>query len=49
MPEAGRERLVSSSSLADTVPSWALACTFDIVLRGRDATPFEEQDGDDEA
>ena len=49
VPEAGRERLVSRFSLEDTVPSWALAYTFDIVLRGRDATPFEEHHEDDEA
>ena len=49
VPEAARSRLVSRFSLEDTVPSWALAYTFDIVLRGRDATPFEEHDEDDEA
>ena len=49
VPEQGRERLVSRFSLADTQPSWALAYVFDIVLRGRDATPFEEHDEEDEA
>jgi protocatechuate 3,4-dioxygenase, beta subunit len=49
VPEAARSRLVSRFSLEDTVPSWALAYTFDIVLRGRDATPFEQHDEDDEA
>ncbi len=42
VPEAARSRLVSRFSLADTPPEWALAFEFDLVLRGRDATPFEE-------
>ena len=42
VPEASRQRLVSRFSLAQTRPDWALAFEFDIVLRGRDATPFEE-------
>jgi protocatechuate 3,4-dioxygenase beta subunit len=36
-----RERMVSSFDLSETVPEWALAYRFDIVLRGRDATPTE--------
>jgi protocatechuate 3,4-dioxygenase beta subunit len=36
-----RERMVSSFDLGETVPEWALAYRFDIVLRGRDATPPE--------
>ncbi|MBM3723930.1 MAG: protocatechuate 3,4-dioxygenase subunit beta [Acidobacteria bacterium] len=39
---AARERLVSSFDLAITQPEWALGYRFDIVLRGRRATPFEE-------
>ena len=39
--ERGRQRLVSSFSLDLTQPEWALGYEFDIVLRGRDATPFE--------
>ena len=42
VPAATRQRLVSRFSLAQTRPDWALAFEFDIVLRGRDATPFEE-------
>jgi protocatechuate 3,4-dioxygenase beta subunit len=38
---AARERLVCSFDLDATVPEWALAYRFDIVLRGRDATPVE--------
>jgi protocatechuate 3,4-dioxygenase beta subunit len=37
-----RERLISSFDLSETVPEWALAYTFDIVLRGREATPMED-------
>ena len=36
-----RERLVSSFDLDLTEPEWALGYRFDIVLRGRQATPFE--------
>jgi protocatechuate 3,4-dioxygenase beta subunit len=42
----GRERLISTFDLAATEPEWALAFRFDIVLRGREATPFEEKDDD---
>ena len=37
-----RERLISSFDLEATTPEWALGFKFDIVLRGREATPFEE-------
>ena len=36
-----RQRLVSFFDLETTEPEWALAYRFDIVLRGRDATPME--------
>jgi protocatechuate 3,4-dioxygenase beta subunit len=39
----GRQRLISSFDLEATRPDWALAFRFDIVLRGRDATPFESE------
>jgi len=39
---AARERLVSKFDLDVTQPEWALGYRFDIVLRGRGATPFEE-------
>jgi protocatechuate 3,4-dioxygenase beta subunit len=42
----GRERLVSRLDLEATIPDIALAFRFDIVLRGRDATPFETEDDD---
>ncbi|WP_024875807.1 protocatechuate 3,4-dioxygenase subunit beta [Saccharomonospora piscinae] len=46
--EKARLRLVSSFDLDRTVPEWALAFRFDIVLRGREETPFEAEDGDEE-
>jgi protocatechuate 3,4-dioxygenase beta subunit len=39
--ERARHRLVSKFDLALTKPEWALGFVFDIVVRGRDATPFE--------
>lgn len=39
--ERARRRLVSRFDLDNTVPEWALAYRFDLVLRGRDSTPFE--------
>ncbi len=41
VPSAARSRMVSSFDLSETVPEWALAYRFDIVLRGRDQTPME--------
>jgi protocatechuate 3,4-dioxygenase beta subunit len=46
VPEAARERLVSRLDMDLTTPDWALGYRWDIVLRGRAATPFE--DGEDE-
>jgi protocatechuate 3,4-dioxygenase beta subunit len=45
--ERARARMVSRYDHANTQPEWALAFEFDIVLRGRDATPFEESDDDE--
>jgi protocatechuate 3,4-dioxygenase, beta subunit len=39
--ENARLRMVSSFDLENTMPDWALAYRFDIVLRGRNATPQE--------
>ncbi|GAA1296068.1 protocatechuate 3,4-dioxygenase subunit beta [Saccharothrix xinjiangensis] len=47
-PEDARRRMVSRFDLSRTRPEWALAFEFDIVLRGSAATPFEEEDEDDE-
>ena len=37
-----RERMVSAFDMDSTVPEWALGYRFDIVLRGREPTPFED-------
>jgi protocatechuate 3,4-dioxygenase beta subunit len=37
-----RERMISRFDLDQTVPEWALAYEFDVILRGREATPMEE-------
>ena len=37
--ERARVRLISAFDLDTTVPDWALAFRFDIVVRGRDQTP----------
>jgi protocatechuate 3,4-dioxygenase beta subunit len=42
IPDArARERLVSTFELSLTEPEWALGYRFDIVVQGRNATPFE--------
>jgi protocatechuate 3,4-dioxygenase beta subunit len=38
-----RERLISSFDWETTEPEWALGYRFDIVLRGREATPIENR------
>jgi protocatechuate 3,4-dioxygenase, beta subunit len=40
--ESARKRLISAFDLETTVPQQALGYRFDIVLRGRDATPMEQ-------
>jgi protocatechuate 3,4-dioxygenase, beta subunit len=39
----GRERMLSRFDMDKTRPDWALAYEFDIVLRGRESTPIEEE------
>jgi protocatechuate 3,4-dioxygenase beta subunit len=39
--EKARQRLVSKFDFDTTQPEWALGYRFDIVLRGRESTPFE--------
>ncbi|MGW4466434.1 protocatechuate 3,4-dioxygenase subunit beta [Micromonospora sp. NPDC004704] len=46
-PQA-RQRLVSRYDHTVSEPEWALGFEFDIVLRGRDSTPFEDGDDDDD-
>jgi protocatechuate 3,4-dioxygenase, beta subunit len=41
--EKGRQRLVAKFDLETTQPDWALGYQFNIVLRGREATPFEKK------
>ncbi|MGE5326506.1 MAG: protocatechuate 3,4-dioxygenase subunit beta, partial [Deltaproteobacteria bacterium] len=41
--ERARQRLISKFDWSLTEPVWALGYRFDFVLRGRDATPFEEK------
>jgi len=42
--EKARERLISKFDLETTRPEWALGYRFDIVLRGENATPFEDSE-----
>lgn len=44
--EAARQRMISRFDLGLTLPEDALGFRFDIVLRGRAATPFEDPDHD---
>ena len=41
--ERARQRLVSRFDLSLTQPEWALGFAWDIVVRGAQATPFEER------
>jgi protocatechuate 3,4-dioxygenase beta subunit len=34
--------MVSRFDIDTTVPNWALGYIFDVILRGRDATPTED-------
>ncbi|MBP2471691.1 protocatechuate 3,4-dioxygenase beta subunit [Crossiella equi] len=47
--EKARQRMVSRFDLDRTRPDWALAYEFDIVLRGPEASVFEDEDEEDEA
>ena len=40
--EKARQRMIAEFSMDDTQPEWALAFRFDIVLRGRHQSIFEE-------
>jgi protocatechuate 3,4-dioxygenase beta subunit len=39
--ERARQRLIAAFDLATTQPDWALGYQFNIILRGRESTPFE--------
>jgi protocatechuate 3,4-dioxygenase beta subunit len=43
VPEAARERMIARFDLDHTEPEWALAYTWDIVLRGHGAAVFEAE------
>ena len=45
--ERARQRMISSYDHEITRPEWALGFRFDIVLRGREASVFEEEEDDD--
>lgn len=47
VPAASRGRLVSAFSIEDTSADWALGYRWDIVLRGRGSTPFEDPHEED--
>ena len=40
VPEHARDRVVAAFDIETTEPDWSLAFRFDLVLRGREATPF---------
>ena len=40
--DKARQRMISKFDLETTQPQWALGYKFDIVLRGPEATPFEQ-------
>ena len=41
VPAHARERMISRFDIDVTEPEFALGYVFDIVMRGRDETPFE--------
>lgn len=41
LDERARQRLVAAFDLTTTQPEWALGYQFNIILRGRESTPFE--------
>jgi protocatechuate 3,4-dioxygenase beta subunit len=49
IPEAARPAAISRYDHARTLPEWALAYEWDIVLRGCEQTPFETDDDGDVA
>jgi len=46
VPMPYRQRMVSRFDLATTRPDWALGYLFDVVLKGREQTPFEDDHHD---
>ena len=46
-PMPYRQRMVARLDMGVTEPDWALGYRFDVVLKGREQTPFEEDHDDD--
>lgn len=46
--EKARQRMISKFDFSRTLPEWALGFEFDIVLRGREASVFEDNDAAEE-
>jgi protocatechuate 3,4-dioxygenase, beta subunit len=46
--EKARERMVARFDYANTQPEWALAYEWDIILRGSEQTPFEDEDDEED-
>ena len=46
VPMPYRQRMVCRFDIGVTEPNWALGYLFDVVLKGREQTPFEENDHD---
>lgn len=47
VPMPYRQRMVARLDMDVTEPNWALGYRFDVVLKGREQTPFEEDHDDD--
>ena len=47
VPLPYRDRMVARLDMTVTRPNWALGYVFDVVLKGRDETPFEAEHDDD--
>ena len=47
VPMPYRSRMVGRFDMSVTEPNWALGYVFDVVLTGRDQTPFEAEDDHD--
>ncbi|MDR6788288.1 protocatechuate 3,4-dioxygenase beta subunit [Sphingomonas sp. BE138] len=47
VPLPYRQRMVARFDMDATEPNWALGYRFDVVLKGREQTPFEEDHHDD--
>jgi protocatechuate 3,4-dioxygenase, beta subunit len=48
VPMPYRSRMVSRFDITTTQENWALGYLFDVVLKGRDQTPFEDDHDDDD-